>query len=210
MILKLYTADGAASSEKEFAIPAYEGDKGVQALKQVILALQANRRQGTSSTKTMSTVHGTGKKPFRQKGTGRARQGKMVRPQHYHGAVAHGPQPRDWSQKSNRKMKRLALGRALFERARDGEVAVIERWEVADRKTKFFAALLERIAPQGRVLVIDDTWADQTILAVRNIERVDVNEAADVNALDFVNYDLIVASEKGIEKILSRLTGDQA
>ncbi|MDP0499106.1 MAG: 50S ribosomal protein L4 [Verrucomicrobiota bacterium JB022] len=210
MKLKFYTADGASSSEKEYAIPAYDGEKGVQALKQVILALQANRRQGTSSTKTMSTVHGTGKKPFRQKGTGRARQGSMVRPQHYHGAVAHGPQPRDWSQKVNRKMKRLALARALFERARDGEVAVIEKWEVAERKTRVFNSILKNIAPAGRVLVLDDSWADQTILAARNLARVDVNEAADVNALDLCDYDAVVVSEKGIEKLLSRVTGGNA
>ncbi|KAF0093829.1 MAG: large subunit ribosomal protein L4 [Puniceicoccaceae bacterium 5H] len=210
MKLKLYTADGASSSEKEYAIPSYEGDKGVQALKQVILAYQANRRQGTVSTKTVTTVHGTGKKPFRQKGTGRARQGSMVRPQHYHGAIAHGPQPRDWSQKVNRKMKRLALARALFERAKDGEVAVIEKWEVTERKTKLFNAILQNIAPAGRVLVLDDSWSHQNILAARNLARVEVTEAGDVNALDLCDYDRVVVSEKGIEKLLSRLNGGNA
>lgn len=207
MKLKVYTADGASSSEKDFAIPEFEGDKGVQALKQVILAYQANKRLGTVSTKTRSTVHGTGKKPFRQKGTGMARQGSKVGPQHYHGSVAHGPQPRDWSQRINKKMKRLALQRALYERVQDGEVSVIEKWDVSDRKTKLFSSLVTSIAPKGKVLVVDDSWSDQSVLAARNLSRVAVNEASDINALDLSTYDSIVLSEKGMEKLLTRVNG---
>ncbi|MFP4281689.1 MAG: 50S ribosomal protein L4 [Opitutales bacterium] len=207
MKLKVYTADGTTSNEKDFSVPTFEGDKGVQALKQVILALQANRRQGTVSTKTRTTVHGTGKKPFRQKGTGIARQGTKVGTQHYHGSVAHGPQPRDWSQRTNKKMKRLALSRALFERAQDGEIAVIEKWDVAEKKTKLFNGVLANIAPQGKVLVVDDSWNDQNLLAARNLTRVDINEASDINALDLCHHDTIIVSEKGLEKLLSRVNG---
>ena len=207
MKLKIYTPDGASSNEKDFSIPEFEGDKGVQALKQVILAHLANRRQGTVSTKTRSTVHGTGKKPFRQKGTGIARQGTKVGTQHTHGSVAHGPQPRDWSQSLNKKMKTLALKRALFERAQEGEVAVIEKWEIADKKTKLFSSVVTNIAPSGKVLIVDDSWSDQNILAARNIARVDINEASDINALDLSHHDTIIVSEKGLEKILSRLNG---
>jgi len=142
MKIKFFSADGSSTSEKDFPIPQFEGDKGLQALKQVILAIQANQRQGTVSTKTRSTVHGTGKKPFRQKGSGTARQGSKVAPQHYHGSVAHGPQPRDFSQRVNKKMRQMALSRALFDRVVDGEVSVIEKWEVADRKTKLFNELV--------------------------------------------------------------------
>ena len=207
MKLKLYSTDGASATEKEYSIPVYEGDKGLQALKQVLKAYMANSRLGTSSTKTRSTVSGTGKKPFRQKGTGRARQGSMVGPQHYHGAVAHGPQPRDYSQDINRKMRRLALSRAVFNRAQDGEVAVIERFEVSSPKTREFNAIISRIKPEGKVLIVDDSWADNTVLAARNLQRVSVNEASDVNALDFARYDLILLSEKGIEKLLNRING---
>lgn len=207
MKLKVYTPDGASSSEKEYDIPQFEGDKGVQALKQVILAYQANNRQGTVSTKTRANIHGTSKKPFRQKGTGIARQGSKTGPQHYHGAVAHGPQPRDWSQKINKKMKSLALRRALFERAVDGEVAVIERWDVADKKTKLFNTVINTIAPKGTVLAVDDSWNDQSVLAARNLVRISVNEATDLNALDFARYDAIIVSEKGMEKLLTRVNG---
>lgn len=207
MKLKVYTADGASSTEKDFAIPQFEGDKGVQALKQVILAYQANKRLGTVSTKTRRTVHGTKKKPFRQKGSGTARQGTKVGPQHYHGAVAHGPQPRDWSQHINKKMKRLALQRALFERAVDGEVSVIEKWDVADKKTKLFDGVISAIAPQGKILAVDASWSDQSVLAARNVTRVAVNEASDINALDLSTYDTIIVSEEGMASLLTRVNG---
>jgi len=205
MKLKVFSADGSSSTEKEFAIPTFEGDKGVQALKQVILGYLANQRQGTVSTKTRATVHGTGRKPFRQKGSGTARQGSRVGPQHYHGAVAHGPQPRDFSHQLNRQMKRLALSRAVFERAAEGEIDVIEKWEIAERKTRLFDSVVSKIAPKGKVLVVDDSWADQNVLAARNIARISINEAADLNALDFARYDRIIFSEKGIEKLINRL-----
>ena len=205
MKIKVFSTDGTSESEKDFAIPQFEGDKGLQALKQVILSIQANRRQGSVSTKTRSTVHGTGKKPFRQKGTGTARQGSKVAPQHYHGSVAHGPQPRDFNQHINKKMRKVALSRALFDRVVDGEVSVIEKWEVAETKTKHFCELLGKIAPEGRLLVMDDSWSDQTILSARNIARVEVNEASDVNAYDLSNYDQLIISEKGLERLLARV-----
>jgi large subunit ribosomal protein L4 len=152
-------------------------------------------------------VHGTGKKPFRQKGTGTARQGSKVAPMHYHGSVAHGPQPRDFSQRINKKMRKVALSRALFDRAVDGEVYVIEKWDVAEIKTKLFNEVIGKIAPNGRILVMDDSWSDQTILAARNIARVDVNEASDVNAYDLSDYDQLIISEKGLERLLARMNG---
>ena len=207
MKIKVFNADGSSAAKKEYAIPQFEGDKGLQALKQVILAVQANKRQGTVSTKTRSTVHGTGKKPFRQKGTGSARHGTRVAPQHYHGSVAHGPQPRVFSQRINKKMKKVALSRALFDRATDGEIAVIKKWEVAERKTRLINDILEKIAPAGKLLILDDSWADNTLLAARNINRVEINEASDVNAYDLSAYDQVIFSEKGLERLLDRLNG---
>jgi large subunit ribosomal protein L4 len=207
MKIKVFSADASSSSDKEFPIPQFEGDKGLQALKQVILAVQANKRQGSVSTKTRSTVHGTGKKPFRQKGTGSARQGSRVAPMHYHGSVAHGPQPRDFSQNINKKMRKLALSRALFDRAIDGEVAVIEKWEVKDRKTRLFDELVGKIAPAGKILILDDSWSDQNVLAARNIQRIALNEASDVNAYELSRYDQVIVSEKGLERLLARMNG---
>lgn len=211
MKLKLYTPDGSQSAEKDFAIPEYQGDKGLPALRQVLIAYQANKRQGTSSTKTSSTVHGTGKKPFRQKGTGMARQGARNRAQHYHGAVSHGPQPRDYRQKISSKMRQLALGRALFERASAGEIDVIERFDISQPKTRLFNGVVTQIAPSAKkLLVVDDAWADTVALAARNIEMVSLALARELNALDLAQYDRILMTERGIEQVLSRLNGATA
>lgn len=207
MILKLYSPDGASASEKEVAIPQFEGDKGLLALKQVILAYQANKRLGTSNTLTTSTVHGTGKKPFRQKGTGRARQGRMNAFQHYHGAVAHGPHPRSFRQRLPRKMRLLALRRSIFDRVQDGDIDLIERFEVAEAKTRLFAAITDRIAPTGKTLIVDTEWTDNVALAARNLPRVTLEIAENVNALDFVRYDRFIISEAALERILDRANG---
>lgn len=204
MKLMTYKSDGTQAGEQDFAIPEFEGDKGRQALKQVILAHLANKRQGTKLVKNRGTVHGTGKKPFRQKGTGRARQGAMNRVQHYHGAVVHGPKRQDWTQKINRKMRQLALRRALFERAVDGEVGVIEKFEFEQPKTRLFNAVLKNIQPEGKILAVDDGWSDVTLLAGRNLERLSFSRAADLCALDLAKYDKIVFTSRGMEKVLAR------
>jgi len=208
MKLRFFTPDGTTISEREFPIAIFEGDKGAKALKQVLLAYMANKRQGTVNTLTNDTVHGTGKKPFRQKGTGVARQGARNRPQHYHGSKAHGPHPRDYTQKISKTVKRLALGRALFERASEGQVDVIEKFEVAEPKTRLMNKVIANIDAKARkIMIIDDVWTDGTILASRNIARLFMAEAADVNALDFANYDRIVVTEKGIATIIARISG---
>lgn len=205
MKLKVFTPAADTSAEQDFPIREFEGEKGRQALKQVILAYMANRRQGTVSTKTRRTVHGTGKKPFRQKGTGMARQGSKVGPQHYHGAVAHGPQPRDWSQRINKKMRRLALQRALYERALDGEVLVIEQWQLDAPKTRLFNDLVGRLAPDVKsVMVVDTDWDGSHQRAGRNLARVQMGSAAEVNAYDLCRYDRLVFSNRALEHLLER------
>lgn len=106
----------------------------------------------------------------------------------------------------SRKMRNLALARALFDRAGEGEVLVIEEWELGAAKTKLFASVLDKIAPQGKVLVVDMGWKDPVVLAARNIARVSLGEASDVNAHDFVKFDRIVLSQSGINSLLQRLS----
>lgn len=207
MKLKFYTTDGSSSEEKDFGIPEFEGDKGLQALKQYVLAHQANQRQGNASTKTRDQVRGGGKKPYRQKGTGSARAGSRRSPIWRGGGIIHGPQPRDYSQSLNKKIKRVAFQRAIFDRATAGEIDVIERFEMAETKTRLFNALLGKIAPEGKVLVVDDSFSDTTVLSARNIKRVEITEADTVNAYDLCYFDRIIISEKGIEKVLSRANG---
>jgi len=206
MKLKVYSVDGQQSEEKEFsAFPHFEDDKGIAALRQVVIAQQANKRQGNASTKTRAEVSGSGKKLFRQKGTGRARQGSRRVPHQRHGGVAHGPKPRDFSQKINSKMKTLALRRALFERAAEGGISVIEAFEVSEPKTKLFNQVLTAVLPERKkVLIIDDCFEENTTLAARNIEGLSFATASDLSVLDVVRYRKIIVSSKGIETIIAR------
>jgi large subunit ribosomal protein L4 len=209
MKLKVYTADGSSSEEKEFAaFPQFEGEKGIAALRQVVIAHQANQRQGTASTKTRAEVRGSGKKLFRQKGSGTARQGSRRVPHQRHGGIAHGPKPRDFSQKINRKMKQLAFQRALFERANEGGIAVIEAIQSEAPKTKVFNKVLTAVLPErGKVLIIDDAFENNAALAARNIEGVSLTEAGNLSTLDVVRYRHILVSAKGIETIIARANG---
>lgn len=212
MKLKVYSADGTKSEEKDFPqFPQFEGDKGVAALRQVVLAQQANRRQGNASTKTRADVSGSGKKLFRQKGSGTARQGERRVPHQRHGGVAHGPKPRDYSQKINRKMKTLAFQRALFERATAGGISVIQGFEVSEPKTKIFNKVLTAVLPErGKVLVVDDTFEVNAALAARNVEGVSLTEAGSLSVVDIVRYRHILVSEKGIETVLARANGGES
>lgn len=211
MKIKIYSSDGGSSTEKEFeGLPTFEGDKGLHAVRQTILAIQANKRQGTHQTKTRAMVAGGGKKPFRQKGTGRGRQGSTRAPHFRGGGTVFGPQPRDYTQKVNRKVKQLAFRRALFDRIGDGGLAGIERWDISAPKTRLMDALVGRIASRGSLLLVDDTFSDSAILSARNIQRVAMTEARDLNVYDLLRYDLIVVSEKGLERLQARLRGENA
>lgn len=209
MKLTVFTSDGTSSSEQDFSIPEFEGGKGLQALKEVIVAINANNRQGTRSTKTRGEVSGGGKKPWRQKGTGRARAGSIRSPLWVGGGVAHGPKPQDYSKKINSRVKALAFSRALFDRAVAGEVAVIEEFKVSAPKTKEVNEVLGRIAPTGKLLLVDAPFADNTVLAARNLERVSFQEAAKLNSHDLAKYSKIIVSSLALAAILARVNGGQ-
>jgi large subunit ribosomal protein L4 len=207
MKLKLFTPDGTNSREEEFAgLPTFEGDRGLQAVKEVIVAINANKRLGTHSTKTRGEVRGGGKKPWRQKGTGRARAGSIRSPLWVGGGVVFGPKPRDYSKKINAKVKALAFSRALFDRLVAGEIDVIERFEIPTKKTKEISQIIGRIAPVGKILVVDDVFTPETTRATRNLERVSLQEATQLNTLDLAQYKKIIVSSKALEKIIFRIS----
>ncbi|MEO0794728.1 MAG: 50S ribosomal protein L4 [Verrucomicrobiota bacterium] len=204
MKLKVFTADGSSSTEKEFAIPTFEDDKGLQALKEVVVNYQSNQRQGNAKAKTRAEVRGSGKKIYRQKGTGNARHGDRQAPIFVGGGVAHGPKLRDWTKHTNKKVKLLAMRRALFDKASDGEIAVIEKFEMSAPKTKDFASILGNIKPEGKVLIVDQQFDDNTALSARNLARVHITDSASLNPWDLVRFDNLVITEKGIEQVLAR------
>ncbi|HEY4302548.1 MAG TPA: 50S ribosomal protein L4 [Candidatus Didemnitutus sp.] len=210
MKLKVYSTDATQSSEREFSLPTFEGNRGLQAVKEVVVAHRANARQGTRSTKTRGEVSGGGKKPWNQKGTGRARAGSNRSPLWSGGGVVFGPRPRDFSKKINGKVKALAFSRALFDRASAGEIDVIEEFSVAQPKTKLMGQVVNRIAPKGRVLLVDAPFATETARAARNLGRVTLQEATKLNTLDLVAYTRIVISTKALEHLITRANGDQS
>jgi large subunit ribosomal protein L4 len=208
MKLTVFKSDGTGSREQEFpGIPTFDGDKGLQALKEVVVAINANNRQGTHSTKTRGEVRGGGKKPWRQKGTGRARAGSTRSPIWVGGGVVFGPKPRDYSKRINARVKALAFRRALFDRASAGEISVIEAFEGGEGKTRAINQVVGRIAPKGRVLLVDSPFLQVAARAARNIERISLQEAAKLNAVDLSDYGRIIVSMKALEAILARVNG---
>ena len=205
MKLKVYKSDGTSFAEKEFDIPTFEGDKGVALLKQVIVSYQANKRQGTSKTKDYGEVAGSGKKVLPQKGSGGSRHGDKRAPQMSKGGVVFGPRPRDWSKTITTQAKKIALQRALFELAKDGGLSVIEKFEVAQPKTKLFAKVLTSVSPEGkRLLVVDSAWSEPVLRASRNLERAIFSNSSNLNALDLVRTPRVLISEAGLKKVLER------
>jgi large subunit ribosomal protein L4 len=210
MKFTIFSPDGTSSREQDFdGIPTFEGDKGLQAVKEVIVAINANNRLGTHSTKTRGEVRGGGRKPWRQKGTGRARAGSSRSPLWSGGGVVFGPKPRDYDKKINGKVKALAFSRALFDRATAGEIAVIENFGFTVKKTKVVSKVVGLIAPKGRILLVDAPFASDTRLAARNLARVTLQEAAKLNTLDLAQYKKIIVSAKALETIIARVTGEK-
>jgi len=205
MKLKVYKSDGSAFTEKEFDIPSFEGSKGVALLKQVIVSYQANKRQGTSKTKDYGEVAGSGKKVLPQKGSGGSRHGDKRAPQMFKGGIVFGPRPRDWSKTITAQAKKIALQRAIFELAKDGGLSVIEKFEVAQPKTKLFAKVLSNVSPAGkRLLVVDTAWSDNVVRASRNLSRAIFSNSSNLNALDLVRTPRVLISEDGLKKVLER------
>jgi large subunit ribosomal protein L4 len=208
MKFTVFSPDATTSREQDFdGLPTFEGDKGLQAVKEVIVAINANNRLGTHSTKTRAEVSGGGRKPWRQKGTGRARAGSSRSPLWSGGGVAFGPKPRDYNKKINGKVRALAFSRALFDRATAGEIAVIENFQISPSKTKAVNLVVGRIAPKGKILLVDAPFDAGTRLAARNLERVSLQEAAKLNTLDLSQYAKIIVSTKALETIIARVSG---
>ena len=165
----------------------------------------AGLRQGTHKTKTRSEVSGSGKKPFRQKGTGRARQGGSRPPIHRHGGTVFGPQPRDYSYKMNTKEKKAALKSALSRRVKEGKFVVVSDMSVDESKTKAFAAKVAGIGVEGKALLIDTMENTNAVLASRNNPKLNFVDALHVNVYDVVNSRYIVLSQAALERLKEAL-----
>ena len=202
MAAKTLNLEGAKNAKLTLVEDAY---RGRQAVHDVIVAMQANRRSGSANTKTRGEVSGTGKKPFRQKGTGRARQGGNNPPHHCGGGVAFGPKPRDYSKKVNRATRRLAFSKALTARIEAGDVLTVDSFAVADGKTKAFVKQIGEIAGDARrVLVVGNEFSEETKRAARNVQSALLISAHEVNTEQLLHYSKIVVLEPALEILASR------
>jgi large subunit ribosomal protein L4 len=161
----------------------------------------ASLRQGTHKTKTRSEVAGSGKKPFKQKGTGRARQGGNRPPIHRHGGTVFGPQPRDYSYKMNTKEKKNALKSALSQRVKEGKLVLVNDLSVNESKTKAFAAKIANIGVEGKTLLVDSFENTNAVLAARNNPKILFVDAQNVNVYDVVNSRYIVLSQAALDRL---------
>jgi large subunit ribosomal protein L4 len=166
----------------------------VPLMHQVITAQLAARRSGTQSTKTRAEVRGGGKKPFKQKGTGNARQGSTRSPHMSGGGVAHGPKPRKYDQKTPKKMIKLALRSALSDRAADGKIVVVDSWSFEAPKTKDAKKVLSALGIEGKALVVVDIDDTNTIKSFLNLPEVQLIESRELNAYDVLCSDYVVFS----------------
>ena len=202
--IKVFNPAGDAAGELSVADELLVLDKGAQAVKDTVVAIRNGMRAGTASTLSKGEVNGSGKKPWKQKGTGRARVGYRQNPVWRGGGVAFGPKPRDYSQKINRKVRQLAFVRAISDRIAEGQVYVVEQFDL-EAKTKAMVALLKKLGLERSVLIILDQYDEKVILASRNLPKVEVARAADVDVYSLLLYRSIVTTKAGFEALKARM-----
>jgi large subunit ribosomal protein L4 len=190
---------------KEAKIDVIENGRGTQALHDVVVALRANRRSGTANSRTKAEVAYSGKKPWRQKGTGRARAGYTSSPIWSGGGVVFGPKPRDYSKKVPKNVKRLALLKALSSRILAGDVLVASEIKITAPKTREFVAFLKSQTDARKVLVISTQFDEATYKAARNIRPVLLNTASEVNTEQLLAFQKIILTNAALAKLAERL-----
>lgn len=204
MKLTIQDTQGNPQGELEVKFSLVENGTGTQAVHDAVVAYQAAQRMGTASTKTMGEVAGSGKKPWRQKGTGRARAGSFRSPLWRGGGVVFGPKPRDFTKKVSRKTRQLALRKALSERLKAGDVIVVEDLKLAAPKTKEMLGILAALKLEGTTLIVAP--ADKNlVLASRNLPRVELTTSESMNTYDVLRSDKLVFTRSAFEQVEARL-----
>jgi large subunit ribosomal protein L4 len=195
----------SVEAAKAADIEIIQNRKYTQALHDAIVALRAGRRSGSANTKTKAEVNLSGAKPWRQKGTGRARAGYKSSPVWVGGGVVFGPKPRDYSKKVNRKVSKLALRKAFSERVNGGDVLVVASFQVTEPKTKKFITLLQSITPETSTLVVGTEFDASTILSGRNLPGARLATALEVNSEDLLRYRKIVVTNDALPVLAKRM-----
>ena len=208
LTLNVHTADGSTNGTVELPASLFDVEVSTPLLHQVVTAQLAARRQGTHATKTRGQVRGGGRKTYRQKGTGRARQGSIRAPQFTGGGTVHGPQPRDYDQRTPKKMKAAALRGALSDRVRHDRIHVVDDLVPGQNpSTKAARAFIERLTDRKSVLVVLGREDVNSIKSARNLPNVHILPSDQLNTYDVLNSDDIVFSVEALNAFIERATG---
>lgn len=205
MKLKIQDVKGKSQGELEVKFPMVTDGSGTQAVHDTVVAFRAAQRSGTACTKTVGEVAGTNKKPWKQKGTGRARAGSFRSPLWRGGGVVFGPKPRDFSKKVSRSTKQLALRKALTERINAGDVLVVDDLKLSSPKTKDFVGVLSALKVEGTALIVSQAVDKNLTLASRNVANVEVTTSDSVNTYQVLRSDKLVFTRGAFEKVEERL-----
>ena len=192
------------AAAKEAKIELIESGRGTQAVHDVVVAMRAARRSGSANTKTKAEVDLSGAKPWRQKGTGRARAGYASSPVWRGGGVVFGPKPRDYSKKVSKTVRRLAFQKALSERISAGDVLTIDKLGVTEIKTKSFVSMVKKATDARKVLLISDSFDEKTLKSARNVKSARLATASDVNTEQLLAFEKIVVTPKALELLAER------
>jgi large subunit ribosomal protein L4 len=205
MKISVKNIEGKDSGELEVRFPLVEGGKGTQAVHDVVVAYQAAQRMGTACTKNVGEVSGTNKKPWRQKGTGRARAGSFQSPLWRGGGVVFGPRPRDFAKKVSKSTKQLALRKALTERLNAGDVIVLDELKLEAPKTREFLGVLNALDITRTALVVIEGANENLQRASRNVQNVEVTTSDFVNTYQLLRSDKLVFTRGAFQKLEERL-----
>jgi large subunit ribosomal protein L4 len=206
MKISIKNIAGKDQGELEVKFPLIEDGKGTQAVHDAVTAFRAAQRSGTACTKNVGEVSGSNKKPWRQKGTGRARAGSNQSPLWPGGGVVFGPKPRDFAKKISKKTRSLALRKALSERLKAGDVVVVDDLKLASHKTKDFVGIISTLALKGTTLVVSAGIDKNLTLASRNIPTVALATSDSLNTYDVLRPDKLLFTKGAFEKVSDRLT----
>jgi len=205
MKLAIKNSQGKAAGEHEVKFELVEDGRGTQAVHDTVTAYRAAQRSGTACTKTAGEVAGTNKKPWRQKGTGRARAGSFQSPLWVGGGVVFGPKPRSYAKKVNARTKQLALRKALSERIKAGDVVIVDEISLSSPKTKEFVGVIKALEVKGTALVISNGDNKNLTLAARNVDKVALATSDTLNTYDILRPNKLIFTRGAFEKVEARL-----
>ena len=199
--VKLYDMTGKELGTKDLSETVFGIEPNMAVLHEAVKNFLANQRQGTQSTLTRTEVAGGGRKPWRQKGTGHARQGSTRAPHWYHGGVALGPKPRDYSYTLNRKVKKLAFRSAFSAKVKDNEMMVIDQITMDEYKTKDIVKLLNALGVEKKALIVLPEVNEKVIKSAANIPGVKTAVVGSLNVYDILNYNNFIIAAEAVEKL---------